>query len=347
MIRPRRSPANGGRQPPGLPANRSEPQRTASTDGLTLPIRRTPTRLNRRRGGAVAAPTYVATGWHHRVRTVLFGAFILMGCSDRSTSNSVRSPRTDSASAPAPSLPTQPNLAFHASGPVQWPSGPTGNIEGTVRFEGSPIPQATTVANRTDPAACGTMMSKNDIVISPETRGVRHVIISVSSLEPPAGYEPPKDHLVLDNRRCQFEPHAAAITIGSTVIARNSDDIWHSTHFQGQPLNDNPALPAKGVEHKLRARRLGFVQVKCDKHEWMRASIRVDSHPFHAVTDGDGRFAIPGVPVGEHSIEIIHEVFGTHRVSLSVQSSRTTTADLSYAETAAGSQTFELKRRSS
>ena len=57
----------------------------------------------------------------------------------------------------------------------------------------------------------------------------------------------------------------------------------------------------------------------CDVHGWMQAYIRVDRHPFHAVTDRDGRFRIEGVPKGTHLLEVWHEHFGSQEHTVTVE----------------------------
>ena len=41
-----------------------------------------------------------------------------------------------------------------------------------------------------------------------------------------------------------------------------------------------------------------MIPVKCDVHAWMRSYIGVLDHPFFAVTDANGSFAIEGLPPG-------------------------------------------------
>ena len=54
------------------------------------------------------------------------------------------------------------------------------------------------------------------------------------------------------------------------------------------------------------------MRFKCDLHPWNYAYVGVFAHPYFAVTDEQGRFTIPGVPAGRHSIEIFHPKGGTN-----------------------------------
>jgi hypothetical protein len=50
----------------------------------------------------------------------------------------------------------------------------------------------------------------------------------------------------------------------------------------------------------------------------MQAFIRVDPHPFHAVTDADGKFSIAGVPAGTYKLKFWHERFFGQDVDVTV-----------------------------
>lgn len=45
-------------------------------------------------------------------------------------------------------------------------------------------------------------------------------------------------------------------------------------------------------------------------HDHMTAFIAVFDHPFYAVTDDQGAFTIPNVPVGKYKMQAWHEVLG-------------------------------------
>jgi hypothetical protein len=66
------------------------------------------------------------------------------------------------------------------------------------------------------------------------------------------------------------------------------------------------------------------VQFKCDLHPWNYAYVGVFAHPFFAVTDQDGRFAIHGVPAGHHDLAIFHSKGGTSTKPIAVTDQLTT-----------------------
>jgi plastocyanin len=208
-------------------------------------------------------------------------------------------------------------------------AGPTGRIEGVVAFTGDEIPTATLVDNGTDPQICGAQVSKRDVVIHPDSRGIQFVLVTLVDVKLPDGYKPTAQKLVLDNKNCQFEPHAAVLTVGSTIETTNSDNVYHTTNLSGAATENIP-LVSKGAVHTTKVRRPGLIGVKCDKHGWMQAYIRVDAHPFHAVTDADGKFAIAGVPVGTYKMKAWHERFYDQEVEVTVKENESTSVELKY-----------------
>ncbi len=51
---------------------------------------------------------------------------------------------------------------------------------------------------------------------------------------------------------------------------------------------------------------LGGIPVACNIHTWMKASIRVFSHPYFYVTAADGNFEIKDAPAGKYRLVIWH-----------------------------------------
>lgn len=205
-----------------------------------------------------------------------------------------------------------------------------GGIVGLVRLAGDVRPGPTSVRNTTDPRVCGYRQSLEDWVVSAETGGVRWAIAVLTGV--PENMVTPRRprRLVLDNRDCRFSPHAAVLTVGDTIVAANSDPLLHTVHFYG-PLEANVALPFQGLRVERTVERPGLIIVKCDVHGWMQAFVRVDPHPYHAVTDRDGRFRIEGIPPGEYELEIWHEKVGATRRSVVVRSGEETPVEVELA----------------
>lgn len=209
-------------------------------------------------------------------------------------------------------------------------SAAAGIVTGQVVFDGGIIPRPAEIENLTDPQYCGTRHSLEDVIISRKNRGIKNVILALAmEVAPPGSALPPKEKLILNNRNCRFEPHAAVLRAGGVVEAVNGDKIFHTTHLYYGPLSKNLALGV-GDKAAQAANRPGFIIVKCDIHGWMKAFVRVDNHPFHAVSDVDGRFDIRGIPEGSYTLEVWHEHFGEQKVTVRVKAGQTENLTIRY-----------------
>lgn len=204
-------------------------------------------------------------------------------------------------------------------------------IQGRVVLETGINLEPTTIGNTTDPEVCGEKQSLEDVVFSREDRALGNVIVAlidvpaerVSSVEPQT--------LTLDNVGCRFEPHAAVLTAGSTVVATNSDAVLHTTHLYG-PAEMNLSLPVVGATSSRTLERSGLYVVKCDVHGWMQAFIRVAEHGFQAVTDADGQFRMDSVPSGNYTMELWHEKLGTMQRAVEVKDGAPTWVEIEFAQ---------------
>lgn len=205
-----------------------------------------------------------------------------------------------------------------------------GTLEGRVRLRAGATPRPTAVENATDPAVCGRHQILEDFLVSPRNRGVQNVIVALEDV--PAEKIPPlaPQRLVLDNRSCRFAPHAAVLTVGSRIEALNSDPVLHTVHLYGA-VEANIALPIRGARIARGAERPGMIVVKCDVHGWMQAFIRVDPHPFHAVSAADGAFRIDGIPPGSYKFSAWHEKLGRLERTVRIEEAKTERLELEYA----------------
>jgi plastocyanin len=195
---------------------------------------------------------------------------------------------------------------------------PTGRISGVVTLGYLNIPAPTIITNSKDPQACGSRVSKLDLLVSEESRGIANVVVWLADVDLPTGYHPRQQDLRLVAQRCQFSPHVGALTVGSTIQVRNADLIGHSAQLSGA-LDDKSQLSSQGDEVRLEARAIGIIRVQCADHEWMEAFVRVDPHPFHAVTDSEGEFTIDAVPIGTYRLGVWHERFGEQEREVAVR----------------------------
>ncbi|MDA1231367.1 MAG: carboxypeptidase regulatory-like domain-containing protein [Planctomycetota bacterium] len=168
-----------------------------------------------------------------------------------------------------------------------------------------------------DPAVCAAVNTfKDDLIIDADSKGLANVFVYLvkapKSIHPDLK-KPDPAVIVFDQKGCMFTPHAMVILGGQTVEVISSDAIAHNTHtypIKNQGMNvlvaaNTPVGKGLAVEYKI-GESLP-IKVACDFHPWMQAYWMVVDHPYAAVTDKDGKFTIPNLPVGEHEFRVWHE----------------------------------------
>ncbi|HXG02116.1 MAG TPA: carboxypeptidase regulatory-like domain-containing protein [Candidatus Binatia bacterium] len=190
-------------------------------------------------------------------------------------------------------------------------SARAGDVVGSVRLEGPP-PAIPTVRPTADHAVCGDVpRPRAELRLSPEG-GVERAVVFLAG-ERLEGWRQPSATFVLDQRGCVFVPRVLLVPPEATIEVHNSDPILHNFHTISV-LNPrmNLAQRAGGRPLQVRFHRPEWVELLCDVHGtgYMRAWIVVTAHPFYAVTDARGRFRLPAVPPGPHTLAVWHEVLG-------------------------------------
>ena len=203
-----------------------------------------------------------------------------------------------------------------------------GSISGHVLFDGQAPPPATLPVHK-NRAVCGESVPDESLLVD-AYGGLKNVVVVLDGIH--AGKGNPAFPGLLDNKNCTFVPRVQTIAIGQTLALRNSDFILHNVHARrnGHKTIFNLGLPYWS-EKTYRFTQPGHVLIDCDVlHTWMRAHIIVTDHPYTAVTDATGRFAISHIPVGEYGLRLWHERLGEQTQPVSVRAAQETRVRLTY-----------------
>ncbi len=106
----------------------------------------------------------------------------------------------------------------------------------------------------------------------------------------------------------QFVPRVLAVTVGTTVDFPNTDTTFHNVFSLARTRTFDLGRYPPQRTGSVKFDRPGIVPVFCDIHSNMSAYILVFSHTFFALTESDGRYSIPGVPPGSHTLRVWSEL---------------------------------------
>jgi plastocyanin len=137
---------------------------------------------------------------------------------------------------------------------------------------------------------------------------------------------------VLDQRGCRYVPHVLGMVAGQTLRVLNSDKAEHNVHpmpRDNTEWNESQMPGGAPKEHVLEHPEL-LLPITCNQHPWMKMYVNVVSNPFFAVSDGQGRFSISGLPPGEYTIEAVHEKLGTQSAKVKVETHQAAAADFTF-----------------
>lgn len=193
--------------------------------------------------------------------------------------------------------------------------GAWGDLTGRLIYDGIAPPRAKLTVDK-DVACCGKFDIRDETLMVDENGGLQNVYIYVRSRGVkvcPELKTTVKDQVLLDNKNCIFVPHCMSIWYPEQeYFIQNSDPVAQNVAFN--PLLDNPANIVIAVGGTAtwnfgRSQRAP-VPVACNYHPWESAYVLPLDHPYVAITEADGTFKIPKLPVGKLDFQVWHERVG-------------------------------------
>lgn len=120
-------------------------------------------------------------------------------------------------------------------------------------------------------------------------------------------FDPPKDHVVVDQKKMAFIPHVIAVQQGTTVEFLNSDPVGHNVYWPSisgnKKLSHNLGTWPKGEKKPFQFNDLGTASLLCNVHPEMSGYVVVVPTPYFAVTDKEGNFEIKNIPAGKYTLK--------------------------------------------
>ena len=232
----------------------------------------------------------------------------------------------------APAVPARPAEARPVANvvvtKVQASAAKPGFLEGVVRLDGTPPARREITPIRAD-RLCGALHAEPVLTrtyLVGADRGLANVVVSLVALPAGIPFTAPTDSPLLDQVGCIYEPMVTSLMTNQPVRIRNSDPFMHNVNAQARVNRGfNFAQAIQGqVNEKAFPEAESPLKLICNVHPWMSAYLHVFPHPFHAVTDADGRwhFAQP-LPPGRYELRFLHTAAGSTNLVVEITSAVT------------------------
>ncbi len=118
---------------------------------------------------------------------------------------------------------------------------------------------------------------------------------------PPESAEPAKTTIKQEGRR--FVPDLVGVTIHDAVEFPNLDNYMHNVFSQSPDRKFDLGSMTKGDKPKFKQfKKAGVIDVYCNIHPEMAATIIVLPNRWHAKAKADGSFTIDNVPAGNWKV---------------------------------------------
>jgi len=212
--------------------------------------------------------------------------------------------------------------------PPAAPAGPAvdpataATITATVKFDGQPpTPEMITLTG--DPKCVsenGAPQRPDERIVVGENQALQNVFVYVKDGLGSFAFPIPSEPAVLDQDKCRYSPRVLGVRVGQAIDVVNDDPTMHNVHalpMVNQEFNKSQTVQHSHMLHTFTAPEV-MVKFMCNVHQWMASYVGVVAHPYFAVTDESGQFALKNLPPGTYTIEAWHEKFGTQTAKVTI-----------------------------
>jgi uncharacterized membrane protein len=201
----------------------------------------------------------------------------------------------------------------------------TGGIQGSVAFTGTvPPPDAWTGT-----AECAGLHEPTIQLVRVKDGKLADAFVYVKSGLPEGDYEAPTKPVAVGQKSCEFTPRVFGAMVGQPIVFGNDDNTQHNV--QG-PLSATVPQLTRGQFGETAIDDVKVMAtLTCSMHSWMRAYAGILDHPFFAVSDDNGGFAIDKLPDGDYTLAAWHEKLGTTEARVSVSGGKAANVSVTFA----------------
>lgn len=238
---------------------------------------------------------------------------ILAGCDDEKPAPTP-APSASAAAAPVSAAPSA------TSAPVAVPlpraevektlnpkgdkpyDGATGTLKGRITIKGDPPPDT---EFRYDPDCAGAKDVYGKLFRVGADGALPDVLVAATGYE---GFVPEReDAETVTLEQCRFDKNTVGLTFGQRIDVKNVDaKRSYMPYLDGAPFRAVMVAVPKGDAVKLYPQREGRYLLRDQmKRPFLISNVFVLKFPTHAVTDGEGRYEIAGIPVGKVKVSAL------------------------------------------
>jgi hemoglobin len=139
-------------------------------------------------------------------------------------------------------------------------------------------------------------------------------------------------HRVIEQRDRQFAPRVMVVPVGSTVTFPNFDPVFHNVFSLSPSRQFDLGIYKDGETREVTFTKEGVIEVGCNLHANMAASLIVVSAPHYVISNAKGQFSFKSLALGDYTLKawteasaepltkIVHVKAGSNNVTIDVAS---------------------------
>ncbi len=162
--------------------------------------------------------------------------------------------------------------------------------------------------------------------------GTAELPITVITLTPTKGKYKSRHakHRIIEQRDRQFAPRVMVVPVGSTVTFPNFDPVFHNVFSLSPSRSFDLGIYKDGETREIQFNKEGVIEVGCNLHANMSATLIIVSAPHYVVTNAKGQFSFKSLAMGDYQLKawteasaepltkIVHVKAGANNVTIDV-----------------------------
>ena len=135
-----------------------------------------------------------------------------------------------------------------------------------------------------------------------------NVIVFLEQTGDKPSYQAPAEDIVISQRGRRFRPAVLPIVRGTSLAFPNDDKVLHNVFSLSKTKPFDLGNYKKGESRSVSFDSPGISKVYCNIHPKMELDVLVLNNPYFAKTAKDGSYSIAGVPDGDYTLRVWHEL---------------------------------------